>query len=432
MIDRYTTPEMAHTWHPQTKTQFWLDVELAVCEGLEHYHKIPVGTTETIRSRASFDLTRMAELERETRHDVMAFVKNVAEHLKDEGRSLHKGITSYDVVDTTQCMQMRDGLVVIRGAMDALSSTIKRRMIEFRDTPEIGRTHGIHAEPITFGFKLAGWLDEMCLHSSLCAHVSHVISVGKISGAVGIHANVDPQVEAYVCTKLGLRPAPVTTQIISRQRHIQVMNFLAGLASSLERFATEIRNLARTEILEVQEYFAPGQKGSSAMPHKRNPWNCETVTGLARVVRSYTIPMQECATTWHERDLSNSCVERIIIPDSYSLVHWMLIKFNDILDRLIVYPVNMQRNLDMSKGLVYSETLMLALIDKGLSRDEAYTLVQRNAAKVWDSGLKTSFMSCLLIDPDIQKHLSPAEMRRCLNLKHHLRNMDHTFEQFGV
>lgn len=334
MIDRYATPRMKALWSAENKTRSWLDVEIAVCEGLERFGHIPAGVTERIRAAAHFDLARMAELERETRHDVMAFVKNVQEGLGEEGRFLHYGITSYDVVDTALCMLLRDAADLIVAGADDLVNVIRRRAREHRDTLQIGRTHGIHAEPITFGFKLAGWVDEMQHNLERLRAAREMIAVGKVSGAVGTHANIDPRVEEHVCQTLGLAVAPVSTQIIARDRHAQLMCALAITAASLERFATEIRNLQRTEILEVQEYFAEGQKGSSAMPHKRNPWNCETVTGLARVVRGNLVPMLESVTTWHERDLANSSVERIILPDTCALVEWMLARFTDILDQI--------------------------------------------------------------------------------------------------
>jgi len=429
MIDRYTTPEMRDLWHPRTRTQRWLDVEIAVCEGLERYGHIPAGTTAAIRTGARFDLDRMAEIEKETRHDVMAFVKNVQEGLGEEGRFLHYGITSYDVVDTALCMLLRDALDIVERRARDLTEVIRRRAREHRDTIEIGRTHGIHAEPITFGFKLAGWLDEMNHNLERLRQAREAIAVGKVSGAVGTHANIDPRVEEHVCASLGLAVAPYSTQIIARDRHAQVLCTLAILAASLERFATELRNLQRTEILEVQEYFAQGQKGSSAMPHKRNPWNCETVTGLARVVRGYVMPMLESMATWHERDLSNSSVERVVLPDATSLTDWMLWKLTDILDRLIVYPERMQANLEKMGGLVYSEQVMLALIATGLSREDAYTIVQRNAAKAWAG---EDFVQAVSSDPDVTSRLSPDQIRSCFDVRHHLRNLDHTFQKLGI
>lgn len=425
MIDRYTTPEMRSLWHPQNKTQKWLDVEIAVCAGLEHFGKIPEGTTEKIRSGATFDLERIAILEKETRHDVMAFVKNVAENLGEEGRFVHYGVTSYDIVDTALSLLLREACDLLIARCHRLNEVIRQRANEHRHTVMIGRTHGIHAEPITFGFKLATWFDEMNHNIERLEQAKAAICVGKISGAVGTHANISPEIEQWVCESLGLKPAPISTQIISRDRHTQLMATLAILAASLERFATEIRNLARTEIREVQEYFAEGQKGSSAMPHKRNPWNSETITGLARVVRGNLVPMLESMATWHERDLTNSSVERVVLPDTTTLVDWMLHKFTDILNGLIVYPENMARNLKMMGDLVSSEQIMLALIAKGLSREDAYGVAQRNAAKAWAG---EDFRRSVEADPLVQKHLDSQELSHAFDINYHLKHLDHTFE----
>jgi adenylosuccinate lyase len=429
MIDRYTTPKMQAIWGAQNKTQRWLDVEIAVCAGLEHFGKIPAGTTDKIRAGAAFDLQRMAELEKETRHDVMAFVKNVAENLGEEGRYVHYGVTSYDIVDTALALMLTESADLILERCATLADAIRRRAREHRDTPMIGRTHGIHAEPITFGFKLATWLDELNHSVERLQQARVAIAVGQVSGAVGTHANIGPEIERYVCESLGLGVAVVSTQIIARDRHTQLMAALAILAASLERFATEVRNLARTEIREVQEYFAQGQKGSSAMPHKRNPWNSETVTGLARVVRGNLIPMLESMATWHERDLTNSSVERVVLPDTIMLVDWMLVKFTDILEGLIVYPENMRRNLEQMGGLVFSEQIMLALIQKGMSREEAYGVAQRNAAKAWAG---EGFREAIERDPDVQNLLSAEEIANAFDLRHHLANLGHTFEALGL
>ncbi len=429
MIDRYATPEMRRLWDLRNRTQRWLDVEIAVCEGLEHYAIIPAGTTEAVRKGAKFDLDRMAELEKETRHDVMAFVKNVQENLGEEGRFVHYGITSYDVVDTALCLLLREACDQLIARAKGLAEVIRRRAREHRDTVQIGRTHGIHAEPITFGFKLAGWLDEMHRNIERLEAARKAVSVGKISGAVGVHANIDPRVEDYVCAKLGIEPAAASTQIIARDRHAQLVTTLAILAGSLERFATEVRNMQRTEILEVQEYFAQGQKGSSAMPHKRNPWNCETVCGLSRIVRGNTVAMLESIMTWHERDLSNSSTERIVFPDTCTLVDWMMWKFTDILDRLIVYPDNMRKNLEKMGGLVCSEQIMLVLVAAGLSREQAYTVVQSNAAKAWAG---EDFRRCIETDPTVKERLTQQQVAECFDIKHHLQHVGHTFERVGV
>jgi adenylosuccinate lyase len=359
----------------------------------------------------------------------MAFVRNVEENVGAEGRYVHYGITSYDVVDTALALLLRDSCDQLIARSQHLAKVIARLAREHKHTPMIGRTHGIHAEPITFGFKLAGWYDEMRRNLQRLEFAREMVSVGKVSGAVGIHANIDPRVEEYVCARLGLQPAPASSQIISRDVHATYLSTLSILAASLERFATELRNLQRTEILEVQEYFAPGQTGSSAMPHKRNPWNCETVSGLARVVRGYLIPALENIATWHERDLSNSSVERIILPDASILVDWMLWKLTDILEHLAVFPENMKRNLEKFGGLVFSEHVMLALVSKGLSREQAYRLVQRNAAKAWEGA---DFRQNLKEDEEVRRVLSEEEIDRCFDLQHHLRHLDVTFQRLGL
>lgn len=428
MIDRYVLPEMAQVWSPQNKTQTWLNVELAICWALEQNGSIPKGTTGAIERKASFNLERMAELELETKHDVMAFVKNVQENLGEEGRFFHYGVTSYDVVDTALSLLLKESIYHILNRAKDLRLVIKNKLSSYKYTPQIGRTHGIHAEPITFGFKLAGWFDEMNRNIDRLEEVHLRISVGKISGAVGAYINVDPRIEELVCDELFLTPAKISTQIIARDRHAQLVSTLAILAGSLERFATEIRNLQRTEILEVQEYFATNQKGSSAMPHKRNPWNSETICGLARVVRSNSMAMLESMATWHERDLTNSSVERIILPDTCCLVDWMLWKFTDILEDLQIFPNKMQENLEKMGGLVHSETLMLALIRKGMSRETAYQVVQKNAAQAWAGN---NFRELVENDPEINQHLSLEELIYCFE-GNHLKHLDQVYERLGL
>ena len=368
-------------------------------------------------------------LEKETRHDVMAFVKNVAENLGPEGRFVHYGVTSYDIVDTALSILLRDASTAIIERAEHLNEILRNRAREHKKTVMIGRTHGIHAEPITFGFKLATWVDELDRGIVRMKQARDVISVGKISGAVGTHANISPAIELEVCAGLDLEAAPISTQIITRDRHAQLIMALAILAASLERFATEVRNMARTEIREVQEYFAVGQKGSSAMPHKRNPWNCETVTGLARVVRGNVIPMLESVVTWHERDLANSSVERVILPDTTILVDWMLWKFADIMEGLVIFPENMSRNLEQMGGLVFSEQIMLALIAAGLSREEAYTVAQRNAAKAWDGA---NFKDAVANDETVMKLLTPEQVAHAFDMEYHLTNLEHTFKALDI
>jgi len=429
LIERYSHPEMRAIWEPQAKTQRWLDVEIAVCEGLAEFGRIPKEDVEKIKADSRFELDRIAELEKETRHDVMAFVKNVQEHLGPEGRFVHYGITSYDVVDTALSLLLRDSLDLIIDGVIKLRHVVRRLAIEHKDTLQIGRTHGIHAEPITFGFKLAVWYSELDRSITRLQQAREIISYGKISGAVGTHANIDPQIEEWVCNRLGLKPADVSTQILQRDRHAQVITTIAILAGSLEKFSTELRNLQRTEILEVQEFFAAGQRGSSAMPHKRNPWNSETITGLARVIRGYVVPAIEDITTWHERDLANSSVERIILPDCCILIDWMLRKFTNIVDTINVYPENMQKNLEKMGGLVASEQIMLELIEKGLSRDDAYKVAQRNAAKAWEG---QDFKTAVAEDPTVKEHLSQEEIDRAFDIRYHLKHIDITFERLGL
>ncbi|MGO8674012.1 MAG: adenylosuccinate lyase [Capsulimonadaceae bacterium] len=429
MIERYSHPQMRAIWEPQAKTQRWLDVEVAVCEGLAHFGRIPQEDVDRIKENARFDLNRMAELEKETRHDVMAFVRSVQEHLGEEGRFVHYGITSYDVVDTALSLILCDSLDLILADVEGLMQVVGRVAVEHKDTLQIGRTHGIHAEPITFGLKLAVWYSELSRSVTRLQQAREAISYGKISGAVGTHANIDPHVEEWVCARLGLKAADVSTQILQRDRHAQVLTAIAILAGSLEKFATELRNLQRTEILEVQEFFAAGQTGSSAMPHKRNPWNSETITGLARVIRGFVVPALEDVTTWHERDLANSSVERIILPDSCILIDWMLRKFTNIVDTLIVYPDNMQRNLDKMGGLVASEQIMLALIEKGLSREDAYKVAQRNAARAWDGA---DFPTAIAADPTVRELLTPEEVAGAFDVRTHLKHVDVAFRKLGL
>ena len=429
MISRYQTPEMSAIWEQNNKTSKWLEVEVAVCEGLAEFGYIPKESAKVIREKANFDQARIDELEKETRHDVVAFVRNVEEFVGEEGRYVHFGITSYDVVDTALSLLLRESCDLLIKRCKTLGEVIARRAVEHKYTAMIGRTHGIHAEPITYGFKLAGWYDEMQRNISRLEFAKEMVSVGKISGPVGVHGNISPEVEDYVCSLLGLKAAPTSTQIINRDIHATYLSTLAILAASLERWSTECRNMQRTEILETQEYFAPGQTGSSAMPHKRNPWNCETVTGLARVVRGYLVPGLENIATWHERDLTNSSTERIIMPDASMAMDFMLTKFTTILDKLIVYPENMNDNLNKYGGLVYSEHLMMALVGMGLARKDAYKLAQRNAAKAWES---KDMLSAILTDEDVMAVLSEDEVKKLFDLQHHLRYVDVTFKRLGL
>jgi len=429
MIDRYSLPKMKSVWELQNKYQKWLDVEIAVCEGLAEYGYIPQDIPAKIKSRATFTVERCLAIEEVTQHDVMAFVKCVAESVGEEGKYVHYGVTSYDIVDTALALLMRESADLIIEDLERLADVVKTKAREHKYTLMIGRTHGIHAEPITFGFKLAGWYAQILRDIARMKSAREAISYGKVSGAVGIYANVDPRVEQYVCAALGLKPAEHSTQIIARDRHAQFLATLAIIAGSLENFATELRNLQRTEILEVQEYFAKGQKGSSAMPHKRNPRLSEQVAGLARVVRANLFPALENIVSWHERDLTNSSVERIIIPDTCILIDYLLNTFANIVDRLVINTDNMKRNLELMGGLVFSERIMLRLVEKGLSREEAYVIVQENASKAWEG---ESFQNALESDARVTSVLGVDEIRSLFDYRHHVRNVDVVFERLGI
>lgn len=430
MIDRYSLPAMKAIWSEENKFQSWLDVEMAVCEAWEHFGMIPKGTTAKIQSGAKFTVERIYEIENETHHDLIAFVKAVTENLGEEGRYVHYGVTSYDIEDTASALRLRQAADLIIQDLEKLKASIANLAKKYKMTPMIGRTHGVQAEPITFGFKMAVWYSEVLRDIERMKAARDAINTGKISGAVGIFGNVDPKVEEYVCNKLGLTPAPVSTQIIQRDRHAQFMTTLAIVASGCENYATEMRNLQRTEILEVQEMFLPGQRGSSAMPHKRNPWRFETICGLARVVRANSQPAMENIVSWHERDLTNSAAERVVMPDSCLAVDFMLTSLAKLLDKLELRSDNMKRNLEMMGQLVFSEHVLLSLINKGMTRDEGYKVAQRNAAKCWDEGI--SFRQALEKDPDVQARLSSGDLDNCFDLEHHFRNVDAIFKRLGL
>ena len=430
MITRYSMPKMKALWSEESKFRSWLEVEIAVCEAQEHFGAIPKGVTEKIKAGAKFSIERIEEIERETHHDMIAFVKCVAENLGEEGRYLHYGVTSYDIEDTAMALRMRAACDIIIEDLEKLAQVIARLAREHKMTPMIGRTHGVHAEPITFGFKMAVWHSQVQRDLERIRNAREVISVGKISGAVGIFGNIDPKVEEFVCERLSLTPAPVSTQIIQRDRHALVLSALAIAACTCDGLATEMRNLQRTEILEVEEMFLPGQRGSSAMPHKRNPWRFESICGLAKVVRGNLIPALENITSWHERDLTNSSAERIIIPDTFLAIDFMIQSLTKLLDRLEINVDRMKRNLDMMGELVFSEHVLLALIQKGMSRDDAYKVCQQAAARCWDEGL--SFRRALEQDPEVTSRLSATELDECFDLQHHLRNVDTIFERLGI
>lgn len=430
MIERYCKPKMKAVWSEESKFQSWLDVEITVCEALEHFGAIPRGVTEKIRDGAKFSVERIEEIERETHHDMIAFIKCVAENLGDEGRYLHYGVTSYDIEDTAMALRLRSACDLIIEDLRELADVVAELAREHKMTPMIGRTHGVHAEPITFGFKAAVWYSQVQRDIERMEQAREAVSVGKISGAVGIFGNIDPNIEEYVCNKLGLRPAPISTQIIQRDRHAQLLASLALVACTCDNIATEMRNLQRTEILEVQEMFLPGQRGSSAMPHKRNPWRFETICGLAKVVRGNLIPALENVTSWHERDLTNSSAERIIVPDTFFAVDFMLQSLCTLLSKLEVRREKMKQNLEIMGELVFSEHVLLALVRKGLHREEAYKVCQRAAAKYWDTGV--SFRRALEQEPEVISRLSPGELDECFDLRHHLRNVDAIFKRVGL
>jgi len=430
MIDRYSRPGMAAIWTLENKYKTWLEVEILAAEAWAEIGAIPGKAAEDIRKSAAFETERIAEIEEKTRHDVIAFLTNVAEHIGPSARYLHWGLTSSDMLDTASAVIFKQALEIIIDDVDALLDVIKRRAFEHRDTVMVGRSHGIHAEPITFGLKLAIWYDEMRRNRRRLENAKETISCGKLSGAVGTFAHADPWIESYVCEHLGLKPAPASSQIIQRDRYAEVFCALAVLASSVEKIATEVRHLQRTEVLEAEEYFRPGQKGSSAMPHKRNPVLSENLCGLARLVRSYTIPALENVTLWHERDISHSSVERVTGPDAFIGTDFMLSRLTGILDNLIVYPARMEHNLNMLKGLVFSQQVLLTLTQKGVSREESYRIVQKQAMEVWEGN--GTFKERLLADQDLTKYLTPKEIEAIFNINYHLKHVNTIFERvFG-
>ncbi len=430
MIQRYTLPTMGAIWTEENKFRKWLEVELCVCEVQTELGYIPAEAMEQIRSKAQFNMQRILEIERVVKHDVIAFLTNVSEYVGEASRYIHLGMTSSDLLDTANALLMRDAGEIIRNDLHQLRAVIKRRALEHRFSFCIGRSHGVHAEPTTFGLKLAVWYDELGRHLERLDHAIDMIAVGKLSGAVGTFSHLYPEIEARVGEKLKLKMAPASTQIVQRDRYAHYLTTLALIGCSLEKFATEIRNLQRTEILEVEEFFSKGQKGSSAMPHKRNPVNCEQIAGLSRVVRANAMASLENVALWHERDITHSSVERIIIPDSTILIDYMLNRFTTIMDQLLVYPENMKANLERTKGLIFSQAVLLALTRKGMLRETAYRLVQDCAMQVWQN--KGSFKDLLMQQPEIQQALSPSELEACFDLSIHLSNINAIFERVGI
>ena len=430
MIPRYTRPEMGRIWAEENKFRIWLEIEILGCEAQAELGVIPKDAVKVIRKNAMFDVTRIEEIERKVKHDVIAFLTNVSEHVGAESRFIHLGMTSSDILDTSLAVQMKQAGEMLLKNLERLSQILARRAKEFKYTVMVGRTHGIHAEPTTFGLKLALWYDQLRRDRDRLRHAVQMIAVGQISGAVGTYEHLDPFVERYVCEKLGLTPAPISTQVLQRDRHAEFMTALAITGSSLETFATEIRHLQKTEVLEAEEYFAKGQKGSSAMPHKRNPITCERIAGLARVLRGNALAAMENVPLWHERDITHSSVERIIIPDSCILLDYMLASFAEVIDQLIVYPENMKKNLELTHGLIFSQSVLLALTKKGMKREDAYAAVQKHAMDVWET--KKNFKETLRDDPAIASYMKNGELEELFDLKKSIRNVDYIFERVGL
>ena len=430
MISRYTRKEMGKIWEPENRFRKWLDIELLVCEALNKSGEIPSSSLKKIKQKASFDIERIDEIECEVKHDVIAFLTSVSEYVGEDARYIHMGLTSSDILDTSLSLLLKEASELIIKDIECLLAVLKKKAFKYRKTVMIGRTHGIHAEPITFGFKMALWYEEMKRNLVRMQRARENISCGKMSGAVGTFAHTSPFVEEYVCKKLGLKPDPVSTQIIQRDRHAEYFATLAIIASSLDTFAQEIRLLQRTEVREVEEFFSKGQKGSSAMPHKRNPVLSENISGLARVVRSHALTALENVPLWHERDISHSSAERVIGPDSTILVDFMLNRFTSVVEKLVIYPEQMERNLNLTNGIFFSQAIMLKLVKKGLSRENAYRVVQRSALKAWDEG--KDFKNIVSKDSAVKKYLSKKEIEQSCNLKNYLKHIDDIFARvFG-
>lgn len=427
MIERYTLPEMGKLWSEEAKFSKWLEIELLACEAFVKLGQVPRPAYRAIKRKAQFDIERIQELERKTQHDLVAFLTNLAENIGEEAKYLHFGMTSYDVEDTALVLRMKEAGELILEDLEKLTVVLKRKSQQYKNTPVMGRTHGVHAEPTSFGLKLALWYDEIQRDQERLQQAIKTISVGRLSGSVGNFAHVNPQVEEYVCKKLGLKPAKVSTQILQRDRHAEFLTTLAILAGSLEKIALEIRNLQRTEILEVEEPFAEGQKGSSSMPHKRNPVVSERICGLARVVRSNSLAALENMALWHERDITNSSVERIIIPDSCILIDYMLAKLTQVLENLLVYPEKMLENINKTGGLVFSQRILHKLIEKKLTRQKAYQLVQTLALKAWANN--KNFKHLLESNGILKKYLSKKDLEECFDLKFYTKQVDYIYKR---
>ena len=418
---------MAAIWEPENKFKIWLKIEVLACEALAKKGEIPKSALKDIQTKSRFDVDRIDEIEREVKHDVIAFLTCVAENVGESARYMHMGMTSSDVLDTALAVQLKQSATLILKELSAFKDVLERQAKKYKLTPTIGRSHGIHAEPLTFGLKIANWYEEIKRNIDRLKRARQCIAYGQISGAVGTFACIDPDVEEYVCSKLGLKPAPVSSQVIQRDRHAEFFTTLAVISGTIDKIATEIRHLHRTEVLEAEEYFSSGQKGSSAMPHKRNPVVTEQMCGLARVVRANAFAALENMPLWHERDISHSSVERVIGPDSTILVHYMLRKMTSMMDRLMVYPDNMMRNLEKTGGLIFSQSVLLALVRKGITREEAYSLVQKNAMQSWTQG--KDFLTLLKKDKSIRKLLSAGEIDKTFKLKTQFKNIDRIFKR---
>ena len=430
MIERYTNPEMGRIWTLQHEFEVMLEVEITACEAMAELGQIPVEAAKNIREKAQFNLERVKEIEKVTNHDIIAFLTNVAEYVGEDSKYIHKGLTSSDVKDTALGIMMKKSAELILEDLKNLRDVLKRQAQKYKHNVCIGRTHGIHAEPMTLGLKFALWYDEICRDIERVEHAKKVVAVGKLSGAVGTYSNIDPRIEEITCKKLGIEPVKLATQVIQRDRHAEYMTTLAIVASTFEKIATELRNLQRTDIREVEEYFQPGQKGSSAMPHKRNPITGERITGMARLVRGNAIAAMEDITLWHERDISHSSVERVILPDSTINVDYCCRKLTNLLDKLLVYPEAMMENLNKTGGLIFSQRIMLAVVSKGVLREDAYKWVQRNAMARWLKG--EDFRTNVEKDPDITKYLTKEEIDNCFDYQWFLRNVDMIMARFGI
>jgi adenylosuccinate lyase len=421
---------MTAIWSQENKYQKWLDVEVAACEAMVKLGKVPAEAVKNIKAKAVINVVRIDEIEKITKHDVIAFVSSLTEVIGEDGRFIHMGLTSSDVLDTALAVQLKEAAQMLLDDLDQLLTVLKRRALEHKNTLMIGRSHGIHAEPITFGLKMALWYQEIERNRERLVRAKETVSYGKIAGAVGTFSFIDPFVEEFVCEKLGLKPAPVSSQIVQRDRHAEFFTTLAIIASSLDKFAQEIRLLQRTEVREAEEYFSPGQKGSSAMPHKRNPVLSENISGLARLVRSYAVAALEDVALWHERDISHSSVERVIGPDATIVLDFMLGRFTGMMDKLVVYPERMLANLNMTHGVIFSQMVLLSLIEKGTTREDAYAIVQKNAMKSWQEGI--GFKSLLAEDEIVKKYLNETDLDGIFNVNNFLKNLDFIFNRvFG-